>query len=219
LLQLATGRAAELRGCTLEIMRRDVRNADTQASSAFFTQAGIGADRGTQGMGTKTTISLVNIANINIRSSMMRVIALTGLLLLAGGTLFADDPCAVLGLAGPYDDIGMNAGTCGNGLKVRVSNANLLARIINNQQAEIKALKDSIDALTKAMASLESTGKNLVATDPKPQRDTANSIIAPGDKSAGTPAAEQNLQDLLLGAIKEKLLKDPTFLEAVKKAP
>ena len=149
----------------------------------------------------------------------MRAIALTGLLLLVGGTLFGDDPCAVLGLAGPYDDIGMNAGTCGAGLKVRISNANLLARIINNQQAEIKALKDGIDALTKAVASLESANKNLAAADQKGQRDTLNSGAAVVDKLPGTVAAEKSLEDILLAALKEKLLKDPGFLEALRKAP
>jgi hypothetical protein len=150
---------------------------------------------------------------------MMRLIALTVLLLLLGGTLFADDPCAVLGLAGPYDDTGTNAGTCGSGLKVRISNAHLLARIINNQQAEIKALKDSIDALTKAVASLEPASKNLVAADQKGQADTLKSAVAAVDKLPGTGAAEKSLEDILLAAIREKLLKDPTFLEAVKKAP
>jgi hypothetical protein len=150
---------------------------------------------------------------------MMRVIALTVLLLLVGGTLFADDPCAVLGLAGPYDDTGTNAGTCGAGLKVRISNANLLARIINNQQAEIKALKDGIDALTKAVASLQSANKNLVAADQKAPPDPLNSAVAALDESPGTLAAEKSLDDILLAAIREKLLKDPAFLAAVKKAP
>ena len=149
----------------------------------------------------------------------MKALAVTGLLLLVGGTLFGDDPCAVLGLAGPYDDIGMNAGTCGSGLKVRVSNANLLARIINNQQAEIKAIKDGIDALTKAVASLESANKNLAAADQKGQAETPGSGTAVPDKSPGIVAAEKSLEGMLLAALKDKLLKDPGFLEALKKTP
>ena len=150
----------------------------------------------------------------------MRILAATGLLLLLGVSLSADDPCALLGLKEPYRG-SVGGGQCGNfGQNPDGFNdSELLARIINNQKAEIVALNSAIDGLTKAVASLESTSKNLVAADQKWQADTLNTTIAAVDKVPATLAAEKSLQDVLVAAIKDKLLKDPAFIEAVKNAP
>jgi hypothetical protein len=155
---------------------------------------------------------------------MMRIPAIAGLLLLTTGAVFADNPCEAIGVAGTLRPAG-GAQECITGPNVAngdgrpIRDLELLARIINNQKAEITAMTAAIDKLTKAVEALEATSKSLVANDKKWQADTLNSTIAAVDKVPAKLAADKGLQDVLLAAIKDRLLKDPTFLEAVKKAP
>ena len=147
----------------------------------------------------------------------MRLLTVVCCVIIFGGVIFADDPCKALDLSGTYvDNSGLGNGFCG---QTPVRNAELIARVINNQKAETDALQKAIDGLTKAVSALDTTSKNLVTADLKWQKETLDKTIAAVDKIPATLAAQKNLQDVLIAAIKEQLLKDATFLDAVRKAP
>lgn len=154
---------------------------------------------------------------------MMRVRYTTGLLLLLAGTLYAaaDDPCQVAGIGGRFD---VNSNRCvempgTNGGTAAISPLQLLARIIVKQDNEMNELKTAIASLATAVQSLQKISTDLVASDQKWKADSLDKTINAVDKMPATLAAEKTLQAILIAAVKEQLIKDPTFLEAVKKAP
>ena len=158
----------------------------------------------------------------------MKLYPLAGLLIFFAGAAYADDPCKAIGVTGrfrtpetgrPVPNQECIEGNPPNGSGRPILELELLARIINNQEKEIIALKTVIDDLTKAVTALDTTSKSLVANDKKWRLDTLDSTIAKIDKLPAAIAGQKALQDILMAALKEKLVKDSAFLDALRRTP
>ena len=146
-----------------------------------------------------------------------------GLIFLVASHVWADDPCAAIGIAGTYN----RAGSCDSRsmiypfeiTTIPVPDRELLARLINNQVGLRADLKIATDKLTAAVDALAKVSMVLVENNDKWQKATLNQTINAINAMPTKLAEEKALQTVLLAIIKEQLLKDSGFLDAVKKSP
>lgn len=146
-----------------------------------------------------------------------------GLIFLVASHVWADDPCAAIGIAGTYNQAGFCDWQSVNYpfqiTSTPVPDRELLARLINNQVGLRADLKIATDKLTVAVDALAKVSLVLVENNDKWQKATLSQTINAINAMPTKLAEEKSLQTVLLAIIKEQLLKDGGFLDAVKKSP
>jgi hypothetical protein len=169
------------------------------------------------------------------------IVKIWAILILANtNAVWADDPCKLADILmedhqiqPARDDISYN-----KGLKVcevkRGGQAPLtyvidelivLARIVKattNTENNVNSLRNemaaAVNALTRAVEQLTTVSNALKANNDKWQQETLNKTISAIDEMPSKLAKVDELQNVLVNAIKEKLLIDAKFIDAVNAA-
>ena len=140
--------------------------------------------------------------------------------------VWAADPCATLGIAGTYNAAGKNCQVprvLQTPLITPLLDQNLFARIIVNQGTQINQmgalitnLQNAIAGLTQAVNNLSSVSQALITNNDKWQKVTLDQTISSINEMPSMLAQAKDLQTILAATIKQQLVKDSGFIEALR---